>query len=169
MEKIAEALGAPLQELFSDPEEAGVKTERGEYITEGDIKRIPFLEARANKDGAATRPSHVTAPILFKSDWLFAMGSPDRMAMVRTAGSALNGEIPDNSLLLVDMSQTVPVNGAPYFLRVGKEFLIKRLILEGDKRIGAEDRDGELGTRELPDDGDWEIIGRCLWYSHSLH
>jgi len=169
MEKIADALGASLQDLFADERSDGLVTEHAPYFTQNDIKSIPFLEARANQEGAATRPSHVTAPILFKSDWLFAMGSPDRMAMVRTAGSALDGEIPDNSLVLVDMSQTVPVSGAPYFLRLGKEFVIKRLILNDENRTAAEDRDGDRGARELTGDGDWEIIGRCLWYSRSLH
>jgi transcriptional regulator with XRE-family HTH domain len=168
METIADALGASTQELFTDPGDPGIKTERAEYITEGDIKRIPFLETRVGKDGAATRRSSVTAPVLFKADWAFAVGNPDRMAMVRTAGAALDGEIPDNSLVLVDTSQTVLVSGAPYFLRIGSEFVIKRLITQADTKKAADDRDGAHGTRELADEEDWEIVGRCLWYSRSL-
>lgn len=165
MDKIADALGATMQELIAEP---GIKAEPGEYITESDIKRIPFLETRVGKDGAATRRSSVTAPVLFKADWAFAMGNPDRMAMVRTAGAALDGEIPDNALALVDTSQTVQVSGAPYFIRLGNEFAIKRLILDGHRKLAADDRDGERGARELAEEEDWEIVGRCLWYSRSL-
>jgi transcriptional regulator with XRE-family HTH domain len=168
MEKVADALGASTQELFTDPGDPGIKTERAEYITEGDIKRIPFLETRVGQDGAATRRSSVTAPVLFKADWAFAVGNPDRMAMVRTAGAALGGEIPDNSLVLVDTSQTVQVSGAPYFLRLGNEFAIKRLIHEGHRTMAVDDREGERGALELGEEKDWEIVGRCLWYSRSL-
>ena len=168
MEKIADALGASTQELLTDQADAGVKTDRGEYITEADTKRIPFLETRTGKDGTATRFSQITAPVLFKADWLFAMGSPDRMAMVRTAGTALAGELPDNALVLVDTSQTAPVSGAPYFLRLGSEFAIKRLIIEGGEiTTAADDREGQRGALELSEE-DWEIVGRCLWYSRSL-
>jgi len=169
MERIAQALGATTQELLAGPEHAGVRADRDEYITEGDIKRVPFLETRVGRDGAATRRSNVTAPVLFKADWTFAMGNPDRMVMVRTAGGSLGGEIPDNALVLVDMSQTVPVSEAPYFLRLGNEFAIKRLFIKGDTMTAADDREGERGARELSGEEEWEIVGRCLWYSRSLN
>ena len=168
MERIADTLGVSTQELCTSMD-GGMNTDRGEYITEGDIKRIPFLETRVGRGGAATRLSSVTAPVLFKADWAFAVGNPDRMAMARTAGVSLGGEIPDNALVLVDTSQTVPVSGAPYFLRLGSEYAVKRLFMGGDAAIAADDREGQRGARELTEEEDWEIVGRCLWYSRSLN
>jgi hypothetical protein len=53
-------------------------------------------------------------------------------------------------------------------MRLGNEFTIKRLILDGHRKLAADDREGERGARELGEEEDWEIVGRCLWYSRSL-
>ncbi|MFO7810455.1 MAG: hypothetical protein R6V47_03680, partial [Candidatus Delongbacteria bacterium] len=61
------------------------------------------------------------APFAFRTDWLHQTGSPDSMAFVRTSGNKLDGELPDNSMVLVDRSQNIVTNGAPYLLRVRAE------------------------------------------------
>ena len=168
MNKIAEALDIDLEQLLVSNSMANV----GEtYMPYGDgphLNLIPFLETKEKEGRLEVRTSQVKAPIGFKSEWLYQMGTPENMVFVRTMGDSLDGEIPDNSLVLVDLSQNVVVSNSPYFLRVEKELLIKRVDNSSDTAVVYSDRNGQTGRLELTQDTDWEIIGRCLWYSRTL-
>lgn len=129
---------------------------------------VPFLQVKDEEEKKLFRASPVQAPIAFRTDWLYQVGSPDQMVFIRTMGESLEGEIPDNSLVLVDRSQTAPVNGKPYFMRIEKEMFIKKILKEAEHLVASADTNGSKGRVALENEGDWQIVGRCVWYSKTL-
>jgi phage repressor protein C with HTH and peptisase S24 domain len=175
MEDIARTLHLTLGQLM-EPEHIKASSEEPASYQAGPgddnpyITWVPFLESKLDEEAQAVRVSRVKAPIAFKTEWLFQLGSPDQMAFVRTVGKSLAGEIPDNSMVIIDRSQTVIVSGSPYFLRIDDEMVIKRIWREkGGKTITYDESLDDEKAAELEDDADWQVIGRCVWYSKVLN
>jgi transcriptional regulator with XRE-family HTH domain len=164
IDSIANALGVKKSDLFSadmQAREPGIG-----YGGESQMIRIPFLEIK--KDGHPKYiKSRIEAPIGFTAGWLYQQGDPDEMAIVRSKGESLDGRIPDNALVLVDMSQTRIRSGRPYLLELDNEVVIRRITLDGGTLTAHSDRKGEKDLTWLDAEG-WEILGRCLWYCESL-
>ncbi len=166
MEKIAEALNKDITELMGA---SILATEVPTYYgKDHNLTWIPFLQVKDTEGEKLLRPSPVQAPIAFRTDWLYQIGSPDQMVFVRTIGDSLDGEIPDNSLVLVDMSQTAPVHGKPYFMRIEEEMLIKKIARENGNLAACSDISASKARIELNTEGDWQIVGRCVWYAKTL-
>jgi len=164
IDSIANALGVKKSDLFSadmQAREPGIG-----YGGESQMIRIPFLEIK--KDGHPKYiKSKIEAPTGFTASWLYQQGDPDEMAIVRSKGESLDGRIPDNALVLVDMSQTRIRSGRPYLLELDNEVVIRRITLDGGTLTAHSDRKGEKDLTWLDAEG-WEILGRCLWYCESL-
>lgn len=128
--------------------------------------RIPFLEIK-KEDPPRYIKSKVEAPIGYTAGWLYQQGDPDEMVFVRSKGESLDGRIPDNALVLVDMSQTRIHSGRPYLLELDNEVVIRRITIDRGSLTAHSDRKGEKDLTWLDADG-WRILGRCLRYSESL-
>lgn len=167
MGKVAEALGMSLSKLVSPAGQVNL-TEEYEPYGKPSVTMLPFLEARKDDEGGLEiRASLVTAPIAFKTDWLYSLGSPDQMAFLRLSGQGLGGEIPDNAMLLIDRSQTAIIEGAPFVLLKKGEVVINRLTRK-DGKVCACNSSKDQGE-PLTEDEDWRIVGRCVWYAKSLN
>jgi DNA-binding XRE family transcriptional regulator len=129
---------------------------------------VPFMNTKMIDGKIFVRASASRAQFAFKTDWLYQMGNPERMAFVRTVGECLNGELPDNAIVLIDQDQKAIANGAPYYVRINQELYIKRLTRQDGIVFAHSGRDPEHGAAQLDENNDWEILGRCLWYSKSL-
>ncbi|MFW6179739.1 MAG: S24 family peptidase, partial [Desulfohalobiaceae bacterium] len=88
---------------------------------------------------------------------------------IKTMGSSLGGEIPDNALVLVDRAQKSIVAGSPYCIRIKGEIRIKRLEQDKETVLAYNNKGGQLDAEELSPGEDWEVIGRCVWYSKALN
>jgi transcriptional regulator with XRE-family HTH domain len=130
---------------------------------------VPYLEVKPTDDSVMIRASASRAPFAFRTDWLYQLGSPDSMVFVRTTGKKLDDELPDNAHVLVDRSQKMVINGAPYMIRTGKELHIKRITKKGEDLVIHDDIYMEKGREKLEQDGDWEVLGRCVWYNKLLN
>jgi transcriptional regulator with XRE-family HTH domain len=128
---------------------------------------IPFLEIKT-EDKKQLRSTKVDAPIAFKAEWLYQLGTPEKMVFLRTVGDNLDGLIPDSSMVMVDRSQTRIVSGFPYLMYLGEDLVIKRVTMESGAFTAHNDRKGEKGLVWLTDPNEWDIVGRCVWYSKTL-
>ena len=170
MEAVAEALDMDYTELIIGPAEQikKVAATHERYGGKKIMTWVPLLQTKHDQDSLLLRVSDMEAPIAFKTDWLFQLGTPDKMAFIRTSGKNLDGEIPDSSMVMVDREQTVPIDGAPFFIRIKQNLAIKR-VFNGEGGLTAyDDIAGTKGQIQLDADQDWNIIGRCVWFGKSL-
>lgn len=165
MNKIAEMFELELDDILSYNLTA---TEQpGEY-GQDPISWVPFLNTKMIDNKITVRASTSKAQFAFKTDWLYQLGNPERMAFVRTVGECLNGELPDNAIVLIDQGQKVIASGAPYYVRIQQELYIKRLTKKDGSVKVHNDRNPEHEASQLTENDDWEILGRCIWYSKQL-
>lgn len=166
MEKVAAEFGLEVNEMLGNDLHGA---EQVEPYGQEPLTWVPFLEVKEIDGKLKIRTSVSRAPFAFRTDWLHQTGSPDSMVFVRTSGNKLDGELPDNAMVLVDRSQNIVINGAPYLLRVRAELDIKRLVKGQENLTGYDDNLRQKGLAEYRDDEDWEVLGRCVWYSKYLN
>lgn len=165
IQKIAGLFDIEMDNILSSKE---TSTEPPSDYGQEPVTWVPFLNTKMIDGKISVRASASRAQFAFRTDWLYQMGNPERMAFVRTVGECLNGELPDNSIVLIDQGQTVIASGAPYYVRIQQELYIKRLTKKDGGVQAHNDRNPEHEAAQLDENEDWEILGRCLWYSKSL-
>ena len=172
IKNIAEALDMTPEELMNygtaySPSYS-IQESGGTYGQQG-IKSVPFLEMKREEDGEPRlRASDITAPICFRTDWLYERGDPDSMVFVRTMGDSLEGELPDGSMVLVDRSQNKPTHGGIFFVLQNDEFRIRKILLHNGRWLACNDTESvQPGPDTAPED-DVRILGRCVWYGKDI-
>ncbi len=107
----------------------------------------------------------------FRRDWLRAQGvnNPDNAVLADVDGESMAPTIPHGSTILIDLSQTEPVNGKVYAVFHDKEFYVKRLWTKTGITAAHSDNpdQGEYPPLPLVEEGD-KIVGRVFWCGFGL-
>nr|WP_245511016.1 XRE family transcriptional regulator [Martelella mediterranea] len=95
---------------------------------------LPFFEAEAAAGfGRIALDELPTGSVAFERVFLHDLGaSPDKCFLMKARGDSMQPTIPDNSLLIVDQSQTEINHGCIYVFRVGETLLVKRARVRMD-------------------------------------
>nr|WP_244629515.1 S24 family peptidase [Martelella limonii] len=115
-------------EMFGD----ALKLQSGANLTSEAGKRLlalPYFDAEASAGvGRIALDELPSGSIAFERAFLRNLGaSPDNCFIIKSYGDSMLPTIPDNSLLIVDESQTEKIeHGCIYVFRVGEIMLVKR-------------------------------------------
>jgi phage repressor protein C with HTH and peptisase S24 domain len=117
----------------------------------------------------------VKGSLVFKRDWLRRMSlREESLSVIYVQGRSMEPTLADGDVLLLDESQTEPLNGRIYAItRPDGELIIKRLIKTVTN--GWVIRSDNEDKREYPDEiatdteiGHLLIVGRVVWHGGAL-
>lgn len=118
--------------------------------------------------GSAVFEENVSCRLKFPS-WWFAERrlSPAKVVGLYTKGDSMEPTIPDNSLLLLDRSQTHISDGKIYVIRADDELYVKRIkrIIGGGIELISDNPDyetRELDKSRLSNQGFFEVMGQVV-------
>lgn len=134
---------------------------------------LPRYEVRAGAGpGLVPVGEGIVETFAFRLDWLSRLGLGQRSAgLVSAQGDSMSPTIPDQALMLVDLSETEIHTGHIYiFVRAG-ELQVKRAqrVAEGVELIS----DNPAYRRELVTQADidaagFHVAGRVVWVAHPI-
>ena len=129
---------------------------------------VPYEEAELSMGGGSfVVNTQIKSYLGFRREWLQGKGKPSSMGVFRASGYSMEPTIPDPAIVLIDRSQTVPVNDKIYMIAYGDGIFLKRLRVKSGFPTHIVS-DG-LGTEEEIKPGEYfQIIGRCLWFAKEL-
>jgi len=129
---------------------------------------VPYEEAELSMGGGSfVVNTQIKSYLGFRREWLQGKGKPPSMGVFRASGYSMEPTIPDPAIVLIDRSQTAPVNDKIYMIAYGDGIFLKRLRVKNGLPTHIVS-DG-LGTEEEIRRGEYfQIIGRCLWFAREL-
>ena len=118
--------------------------------------------------GTTVENESVFGYMAFRPDWMRRHGlHAESCSLVDVTGDSMEPELFDGDSALVDHSRCDPVEGEIFALRTLEGPLVKRLSFHDDRWWASSDNDSsENGSRPL--DGDDGIIGRVVWWAHTI-
>lgn len=141
-----------------------------------DYSLIPQYTAKGSAgNGHSNDHVEVRGGLMFKRDWLRRMGLKDpNLRVIYTTGSSMHPTLCDGDAVLLDLSQTTPVDGRIYALLTPEgELIIKRLVrgITGGWLIRSDNEDKRLYPDQVATDtevGHLLILGRIVWHGGAL-
>lgn len=168
---IAAALDVTLFDLIAEdlpgnPDEVG----------SNDFALIPQYTAKGSAgNGHSNDHVEVRGGLMFKRDWLRRMGLKDpNLRVIYASGMSMYPTLCDGDALLLDLSQTEPLDGRIYaLLKPDGELIIKRLVrgITGGWIIRSDNEDKRLYPDQVATDteiGHLLILGRIVWHGGAL-
>ena len=118
--------------------------------------------------GTTVENENVVGHVAFRRDWMRGHRlRAERCSLVDVTGDSMEPELFDGDSALVDHSRCDPVEGEIFALRTLEGPLVKRLRFHDERWWASSDNDSsENGSRPL--DGDDRIIGRVVWWAHTI-
>ena len=118
--------------------------------------------------GTTVENERVAGHVAFRRDWMRGHGlRAEWCSLVDVAGDSMEPELFDGDSALVDHSRCDPIEGEIFALRTLEGPLVKRLRFHDDRWWASSDNDSsENGSHPL--DGDDRIIGRVVWWTHTI-
>lgn len=167
---LAAALDVSLFDLISDDVADGQEPSRADHAL------IPQYTAKGSAgNGHSNDHVEVRGGLMFKRDWLRRMGLKDpNLRVIYTSGSSMHPTLCDGDAVLLDLSQTTPVDGRIYALLTPEgELIIKRLVrgITGGWLIRSDNEDKRLYPDQIATDteiGHLLILGRIVWHGGAL-
>lgn len=135
----------------------------GRFIEEYSLVPRYDVEVSAGGGSMVEDDRQPIESLAFRSAWLKRMGLvAAKLALVTTKGDSMEPTLADGDLLLIDLRQTVIVDGAIHVLRNNGDLLVKRLQRGlGDQVIVSSDntiyRELETTVEKL------NVVGRVIW------
>lgn len=124
---------------------------------------VPFREARGGMGGGSCVGSKaINSYISLKKEYLFSRTSRlDQLSFIHADGDSMEPTIPPDAAVLIDESQTQPLNGKIYYIFLNGEYYIKRLLVSAGK-VTAIQSDNGPHIKEITEADTIQIIGRAL-------
>lgn len=154
----------------------GIGEPREADSPENDYAIIPQYTVKgAAGRGHLNEHVEVKGGLVFKRDWLSRMGLKEKnLKVIYTHGQSMEPTLADGDVLLVDESQTDPLNSRIYaILRPDGELIIKRLVrtMTNGWVIRSDNQDKRNYPDEIASDteiGHLQIEGRIVWHGGAL-
>lgn len=102
----------------------------------------------------------------FRTDWLKSKGQPAHMRLMQVKGDSMYPTLHNGDYVLVDESQTTPLDGRIMALNLSGEAVVKRIRIELDGRISVLSDNGEVRGPCKPDE--ITILGKVVWLGREL-
>jgi len=102
----------------------------------------------------------------FRTDWLKSKGQPAHMKLMQVKGDSMYPTLQNGDYVLVDESQTTPLDGRIMALNLSGEAVVKRIRIELDGRISVLSDSGEVRGPCKPDE--ITILGKVVWLGREL-
>lgn len=137
-----------------------------------DYALIPQYSARA-ACGPAYHNGHVEVRggLAFKRDWLARMGlNPDTLSVIAAHGDSMAPTIQDGEVLLIDHSETEPIDGKVFALAREDEMVVKRLVRDfaGGWIVRSDNNDKARYGDFHVSDAVLRVVGRVVWRGGGL-
>lgn len=137
-----------------------------------DYALIPQYSARA-ACGPAYHNGHVEVRggLAFKRDWLARMGlNPDNLSVIAAHGDSMAPTIQDGEVLLIDHSETEPIDGKVFALAREDEMVVKRLVRDfaGGWIVRSDNNDKARYGDFHVSDAVLRVVGRVVWRGGGL-
>ncbi len=172
---LAHALGVGIWELITDDEANMVQGSRAPYGVINEFVVInQYSAAGSAGNGHMNDHVEVTGGLAFKRAWLQRRHlNPLNLHVIYVYGDSMESTISDGDVVLMDESQTEPLNNKIFVIRADGELLIKRLIrsLTGNWIVRSDNED----KRQYPDFelspsslAELTILGRVVWHGGDL-
>jgi hypothetical protein len=133
---------------------------------------IPKYKARlSGGHGSFETSDQVEANLAFRTEFIRAKGSPDKMAMFEIMGDSMEPFLYDGDVILVDLQQNDPnliVDGKAYGFREGNIIKVKRLSIQGRALIATSENSQKYPPYEVVDHDQFQLIGRVIWVGHEV-
>lgn len=152
VKKICAALGMSPAEFLQDTEQQG-----WDYIP------VPFREAAGGMGGGSHVGSkRIISYISLKRDFLRTKtNSPESLSYISAEGESMFPTIPHGAMVLIDESQTEPINNKVFYILLNNEYLIKRLETDKGRAIAIISDNGKV-RQELGPDDNLQILGMAI-------
>lgn len=102
----------------------------------------------------------------FRTDWLKSKGQPAHMKLMQVKGDSMYPTLQNGDYVLVDESQTTPLDGRIMALNLSGEAVVKRIRIELDGRISVLSDSGEVRGPCKPDE--ITILGKVVWLGREM-
>lgn len=171
---IAAALGVGIWELITDDETHMQESGAAYGVVDDFVVINQYSAAGSAGNGHMNDHVEVTGGLAFKRAWLQRRHlNPLNLHVIYVHGDSMETTIADGDVVLMDESQTEPLNNKIYVIRVDGELLIKRLIrsLTGNWIVRSDNEDKrrhpdfELTPSSL---SELMILGRVIWHGGDL-
>lgn len=154
----------------------GVGEPRTADSPENDYAMISQFTAKgAAGNGHLNDHVEVKGGLVFKRDWLIRTGLKEKnLSVIYAQGHSMEPTLADGDVLLLDESQTEPLNSRIYaILRPDGELIIKRLVqtMTSGWIIRSDNQDKRNYPDEIATDteiGHLKIAGRIVWHAGAL-
>ncbi|MDQ0454619.1 phage repressor protein C with HTH and peptisase S24 domain [Rhizobium paknamense] len=160
--------------LFTGQGEMFISPPSAEQLRESkhDLVLMPEYDVRASAgNGLIAIHQMPTSETAFERKFLRDLGgSPDHCFLMWSTGDSMLPSIPDNSLLIVDASQTTVDHGRIYVFNVGNTVLVKRANWRMDGRLEliSDNTAGKypVETFDANRVEDLAVVGRVIFVGH---
>lgn len=134
-----------------------------------DYYPIPFRYASGGMGGGSYEGSRkIISYVSLKKDFLLTKTNKlESLSFIRAIGDSMSPTIPPDASVLIDESQTTPINHKIYFILWNNEYYIKRLIVKDGRVIGLQsDNDGNI--QKVGIDDNFQILGKAILQQSEL-
>ena len=166
LEKISKIVGISLSLLRLGGTRPNILTDQyaGYGLDDSPYYPVSFISARpAAGQGSLILEKTIISHLSFRKDWLINKGNPNSMVCMKVWGESMDPTIPNESVVLIDESQTSIYNNRIYLISTDDGLRIKRLFKDGNKIYIKSDSSPEEKTEVRVGDH-FEVHGRVLWY-----
>lgn len=124
---------------------------------------VPIREAGGGMGGGYLSGSKkITSYISLRRDFLLSKtGNIDALSFIHASGESMAPTIPNDAVVLIDESQTEPINNKIFYIMFNNAFLIKRLEVKDGKVIALISDNGRK-REELGAQDNFEILGKAI-------
>lgn len=142
-------------------------------LTTADFVNLPEYDVRASAGrGLIPLNEMPVSETAFERGFLRNLGgAPDHCFIMWSTGDSMLPTIPDNSLLIVDASQTIVDHGRIYVFGVGNAVLVKRAKwrMDGKLELTSDNLSGNYPVETFYADRveDLNVIGRVIFIGHA--
>ncbi|MDF1691736.1 MAG: S24 family peptidase [Zhongshania sp.] len=151
----------------------GASETTGPYVATSDdyayVQKLVDVHVSAG-DGATATDGDGIEELAFKRKWLAMEGlSAKNLRVVACRGDSMAPTIPEDSTLLVDISQNNFVREGIYVIRLDGHLFAKRLQRgQGGAILVISDNTMYSPIPVLPGQKDLQIIGKVVWLGHTM-
>lgn len=169
LERLAKLYHVSPQYLIFGTDSDSVPTPIADSSADDEYEDVLVYDVLASAGvGSAVFEENVSCRLKFPSWWFTERRlSPAKVVGLYTKGDSMEPTIPDNSLLLLDRSQTHISDGKIYVVRADDELYVKRIkrIIGGGIELISDNPDyetRELDKARLSNQGFFEIMGQVV-------
>lgn len=140
-----------------------------QFIKAGNYISVPFLKARpSGSEGESHLLSKdIKSYLGFVPEWIHSKGNPESMGVMKIFGDSMYPLIPDNSIVLVDMSRTEIVSNKVFVIEHNEGIRIKRIQKDQEDNIILVSDNSRRKIKIKPEDY-FNVLGKVLWVAYEI-